>query len=244
MARILVTGATAGFGEAIARRFAHRGDEVWGTGRRQERLDALARELGDRFRPLCFDLRDAGATTRALAGLDPDVLVSNAGLALGTGKAWEADLEDWETMIATNVTALARVARLILPAMVARRSGHVVHIGSVSSEVPYVGGNAYGATKAFVAQFSRNLRADLVGTGVRLTNIEPGLAETEFSVVRYKGDADRAKAVYRGLEPLRADDIAECVTWAVDRPPHVDVSLIQIFPTAQAAGGVLLDRKT
>jgi NADP-dependent 3-hydroxy acid dehydrogenase YdfG len=243
MARVVVTGATAGFGEAIARAFVARGDDVWGTGRREDRLEALAGELGDRFRPLSFDLLDPEASRRAVADLDIDVLVSNAGLALGTAKAWETDLADWETMIATNCTALARLIRLVLPGMVARNSGHLVQIGSVSSDVPYVGGNVYGSTKAFVALLSRNLRADLVGTGVRVTNIEPGAAETEFSVVRLKGDADRAKAVYKGFRPLDAADIADAVVWAVGRPPHVDVSLIQLYPTAQAQGGLLLDRQ-
>jgi len=243
MARVLVTGATAGFGEAIAREFVARGDDVWGTGRRAERLHGLATELGDRFHPLPFDLLDPEATRRAVADLEVDVLVSNAGLALGTAKAWETDLADWETMIATNCAALARLVRFVLPGMVARKAGHLVMIGSVSSDVPYVGGNVYGATKAFVAMFSRNLRAELLGTGVRVTNVEPGAAETEFSVVRYKGAEDKAKAVYAGYRPLDAKDVADTVVWAVDRPPHVSVARIEIYPTAQAQSGTVLARE-
>jgi 3-hydroxy acid dehydrogenase / malonic semialdehyde reductase len=244
MARVaLVTGASSGFGEGIARALVAAGDTVIGTARRADRLEALARELGDRFRPLPFDLRDAEATTRALESVpELDLLVNNAGLALGIGRVPEADPADWETMIATNCLALARVTRLVVPKMVARGRGDIVNVGSIAATHAYPGGNVYGATKAFVRQFSANLRADLHGTGLRVTLLEIAAAETEFSLVRFKGDQERARAVYKGFTPLSAEDVARAVTWAVDQPPHVDVAVIELWPTAQAPGGPVYHR--
>lgn len=243
----LVTGASAGFGLAIARDLVRAGWRVIGTGRRRERLEELAAELGDAFRPLVFDVRDRAAVDKALAGLGEDrgsveVLVNNAGLALGLGPAREASLEDWETMIDTNIKGLLYMTRALLPGMVKRGSGHVINIGSVAADNPYPGGNVYGATKAFVWQFSRNLRADLLGTGVRVTDIAPGLAETEFSLVRFKGDAGKAAAPYRGMEPLDADDIARAALWVLEQPPHVNVNRIEIMPTSQAWGPLAVSR--
>lgn len=242
--RVMVTGASSGFGEAISRRLVAAGDEVLGTGRRAERLQALAAELGPRFRPVPFDLRDAAAGEAAIRDAGAlDVLVNNGGLALGLGKAQDADLVDWETMIATNCAALARLTRFALPGMIERGRGHVVNVGSVAAHVAYAGGNVYGATKAFVRQLSANLRADLVGTGVRVTLVEPAAAETEFSLVRFHGDADKAAAVYQGFTPLSADDVAASVQWALDQPPHVVVATIELWPQAQAPAGTLYVRR-
>ena len=243
MSTALVTGASSGFGLAFARKFVARGGRVIGVARRADRLQALAAELGAAFVPRPLDVRDGAAVDR-LAEVGPvDVLVNNAGLALGIGKAPVADWTDWETMIATNCAALARVSRAVLPGMVERRGGHVVLIGSIASTVAYPGGNVYGATKAFVRQFSANLRADLHGTGVRVTLIEPAAARTEFSEVRFKGDAARADAVYQGFEPLSADDVAGAALWAVEQPPHVNVATIELWPTAQAPGGPVYHRE-
>lgn len=240
---VLVTGASAGFGAALSRQLVEAGDVVIGTGRRAERLQGLASELGPAFRPLPFDILDPAQTNAALAGVgEVDVLINNAGLARGIGKAQDAVLADWETMIATNCAALARVTRIVVPGMVERRRGHVVNVGSIASTHAYPGGNVYGATKAFVRQFSANLRADLHGTGLRVTLIEPAAARTEFSVVRFGGDADRAEAVYRGFTPLSADDVARAVRFALDQPPHVDVATIELWPTAQAPGGPVYHR--
>ncbi len=244
----IVTGASAGFGRAIARELLGRGWTVVGTGRRRERLDELAGELGQGFRPLAFDVRDQEAVDRALTSLDPklaaaDALINNAGLALGLGPAQEADFDDWETMVDTNIKGLLYMTRALLPGMVERKRGHVVNIGSIAADNPYPGGNVYGATKAFVWQFSRNLRADLLGTGIRVTDIAPGLAETEFSLVRFKGDSEKAKAPYRGMEPLTGQDIAKATAWALEQPPHVNINRIEIMPTAQAWGPVAVHRE-
>ncbi|MGA7966137.1 MAG: SDR family oxidoreductase [Gammaproteobacteria bacterium] len=244
----MVTGASAGFGRAIARQLAGSGWCVIGTGRRRERLDELAAELGDAFLPLAFDVRERSAVDEAIESL-PDnyatieVLVNNAGLALGLGPAQEADLEDWETMVDTNIKGLLYMTRALLPGMVERGRGHVVNIGSVAADNPYPGGNVYGATKAFVWQFSRNLRADLQGTGIRVTDIAPGLAETEFSLVRFKGDINQAKAPYHGLEALTGEDIARATLWALNQPTHVNVNRIEIMPTAQAWGPMAVRRE-
>ncbi len=244
----MVTGASAGFGRAIAAELTGRGWTVIGTGRRRERLDELADELGDKFHPLAFDVRDQASVEAALESLAPklgviDALVNNAGLALGLGPAQTASLEDWETMIDTNIKGLLYMTRALLPGMVKRKQGHVVNIGSIAADNPYPGGNVYGATKAFVMQFSRNLRADLLGTGVRVTDIAPGLAETEFSLVRFKGDSEKAKAPYRGMAPLTGEDIARATVWALEQPPHVNINRIEIMPTAQAWGPVAVHRE-
>lgn len=244
---VLVTGATSGYGAATLRRFHAAGARVIGTGRRQARLDALSAELGERFHGVSFDVQDREATTAALSALPApfdavDVLVNNAGLALGLEPAWDVDLDDWHTMIATNCAGLVTVTRTILPGMVARGRGHVVNLSSIAGNWPYPGGNVYGASKAFVTQFSHNLRADLVGHPIRVTNIEPGLSETEFSLVRFKGDAGAAEAPYQGVDALRADDIAEAVFWACTLPPHVNIDRIELMPTMQAFGPLKVHR--
>jgi len=244
----IVTGASAGFGRAIAQELTSAGWTVIGTGRRQDRLEELAGELGPGFRPLAFDVRNQEAVNAALEEIGDglgavEALINNAGLALGLGPAHHANLEDWETMVDTNIKGLLYMTRALLPGMVQRKRGHVVNIGSIAADNPYPGGNVYGATKAFVWQFSRNLRADLLGTGVRVTDIAPGLAETEFSLVRFKGDSEKAKAPYNGMEPLTGEDIAKATTWALDQPPHVNINRIEIMPTAQAWGPVAVHRE-
>ena len=237
---VLVTGASSGFGVAIARRFAASGARVIICGRRTDRLAALATELGARAHTLALDVQDRAAVEQALGGLpsafaEVDVLVNNAGLAKGLEPAQRADVDDWDQMIDTNCKGLTYTTRAVLPGMVARGRGHVINIGSVAGSYPYPGGNVYGATKAFVHQFSLNLRSDLHGTGVRVTCVEPGMSGgTEFSTVRFNGDEDRARAVYAGTEPLGADDVAEAVHWAASVPPHVNVNTIELMPVVQS----------
>jgi 3-hydroxy acid dehydrogenase / malonic semialdehyde reductase len=245
---ILVTGATAGFGAAFARRFLKDGHRVIATGRRTERLTELAAELGPNLLPARLDITDAEAIAGFLDHLPEawrsiDVLVNNAGLALGLSPAWEAELEDWDTMIATNITGLVHITRAILPQMVARDSGTILNLGSVAGEYPYPGGHVYGGTKAFVRQFSLNLRADLVGKNIRVTDIEPGLCGgSEFSKVRFGGDESKAAAVYAGTQPLTPEDIAEAAAWIVSLPPHMNVNRIELMPTCQASGPFAVKR--
>ena len=246
---VLITGATSGFGRACAELFAGKGWQLVITGRRRERLDELAARLGkETVRPVCFDVRSREEVDRAIDGLPEkfskiDVLVNNAGLALGLEMAHEANLDDWDTMVDTNIKGLLYMTRKILPSMVERDHGHVVNVGSVAGDHPYPGGNAYGATKAFVSLFTDNLIADLQGTSVRVTNIEPGLAETEFSTVRFKGDEEKAGSVYSGTQPLAAIDIAEAIYWAIDRPAHVNVNRIEIMPVCQSFAPLMIVRK-
>ena len=234
-----MTGASSGFGAAVARRFAAEGARVIVTARRADRVRELARELGPQVLPLTLDVRDRAAVAAAFDALPPefaavDLLVNNAGLALGLNPAQDADLDDWDQMIDTNCKGLVYCTRAILPGMVARGRGHVINLGSVAGSYPYPGGNVYGGTKAFVHQFSLDLRSDLHGTGVRVTCVEPGMAETEFSVVRYDGDQAKADAVYAGMQPLTADDIAESIYWAATLPQHVNVNTIELMATAQS----------
>jgi 3-hydroxy acid dehydrogenase / malonic semialdehyde reductase len=236
---VFVTGASSGFGAAVARRFAAAGARVVAAARRADRLKDLAAELGTRLLPVTLDVRDRAAVTEVVNGLPPefaeiDVLVNNAGLALGLGPAQTADLDEWQQMIDTNCTGLVYCTRAILPGMVARRRGHVINLGSVAGTYPYPGGNVYGGTKAFVHQFSLELRSDLHGTGVRVTCVEPGMADTEFSTVRFGGDKSKADAVYEGMQPLTADDIAESIFWAAMLPAHVNVNIIELMATAQS----------
>jgi 3-hydroxy acid dehydrogenase/malonic semialdehyde reductase len=245
---VFVTGASAGFGASIARRFAADGDRVVVSARRSDRIDELAKEFGDTVLPVTFDVRDRSAVAEAVAGLpaefaEIDVLVNNAGLALGLGPAPEADLDQWDQMIDTNCKGLTYCTRAILPGMVARGRGHVINLGSIAGTYPYPGGNVYGATKAFVHQFSLNLRSDLHGTGVRVTSVEPGLSGgTEFSVVRFGGDQDKAGQVYQGVEPLGPDDVAEAVHWAATLPPHVNINVIEMMPVVQSFSALAVAR--
>jgi 3-hydroxy acid dehydrogenase/malonic semialdehyde reductase len=236
---VLITGASAGFGAEMARTFVSNGHRVILAARRTDRIADLAAELGDAALPVTLDVTSRASIEAALAGLPADwkgidVLINNAGLALNTVPAHEVPLEDWETMIATNCKGLVTMTRLVLPDMVARGSGLVINIGSTAGHYPYPGGNVYGATKAFVEQFTLNLRADLVGTGVRATNLAPGLSGgTEFSNVRFKGDDSAAAKVYEGTTPLSAKDIADTAYWIATLPPHVNVNSIELMPTCQ-----------
>jgi 3-hydroxy acid dehydrogenase/malonic semialdehyde reductase len=245
---VLVTGATSGFGEAVCRRFIKEGAKVVATGRRKDRLTALKKEFGAACHTAVLDVRDAAAVNALAEGLPAkfakvNVLVANAGLALGLAPAPQADPRDWQTMIDTNVSGLVHTVRAFLPGLVARDEGHVILLGSVAGDFPYPGGNVYGATKAFVSQFALNLRADVLGANVRVTSVEPGLAETEFSLVRFKGDAAKARGPYEGLTPLKGEDIAETVFWAATLPRHVNVNRLQVMPVMQAFGPFAFRRK-
>jgi len=246
-ATILITGATAGFGAAAARRFARDGARLVLAGRRAERLDELKAELKVPVHTLVLDVRSREAVTDAIKDLPKefaaiDVLVNNAGLASGLDPAYKANLDDWDVMVDTNVKGMMYVARAVLPGMVERKRGHIINLGSVAGTYPYPGGSVYGGTKAFVEQFSLNLRNDLGGSGVRVTCIEPGMCETEFSVVRFKGDEDKAAAVYQGMKPLSADDIAEQIHWVAALPAHVNINTLEIMPVAQSWAGFAVHR--
>jgi len=245
-----VTGASAGFGEAICRRLIKDGHHVVGVARRETRLNELKRELGEKFLGLVLNVTDRNQVEEKIANLpEPfrqiDVLVNNAGLALGLDLAQSANLDDWASMVDTNINGTLYCTHKILPDMVKRNRGHILNLGSIAAEYPYPGGNVYGATKAFVRQFSLNLRADLLGTAVRVTDIEPGLCGgTEFSEVRFKGDTDRSKKIYEGTKPLTPVDIAETVSWIVHLPHHMNVNTISLMPVCQAFGPLAVFRET
>lgn len=246
---ILITGGTSGFGEAMARLFAKNNWRLIITGRRQQRLDFLQQALGgpDKVHTCCFDISDRAAVEQAIDSLptafaDIDVLVNNAGLALGLEPADKTDLDDWERMVDTNIKGLMYCTRFVLPKMRERKQGYVINIGSVAGNWPYPGGNVYGATKAFVKQFSLSLRADLLGSNIRVTNIEPGIAETEFSLVRFKDNEEQAGDVYQNTVALSADDIANTVWWLANRPEHMNVTTMEVMPTHQATGPLAIFR--
>ncbi|SOE82587.1 NADP-dependent 3-hydroxy acid dehydrogenase YdfG [Caballeronia arationis] len=245
---VFVTGASAGFGAAIARTFVKGGHRVIASARRRDRLQALSNELGDALLPLELDVTDDRAVAAAIASLPEafsqvDVLVNNAGLALGLEPAQRANLDDWKKMIETNCTGLVSVTHAVLPGMVERNRGHVFNMGSVAGTYPYAGGNVYGASKAFVRQFSLNLRADVAGTALRITDIEPGLVGgTEFSNVRFKGDDSKAANVYQNVQALTPEDIADAIYWIATRPAHVNVNAIEIMPIAQTFAPLQIHR--
>jgi serine 3-dehydrogenase len=244
----LITGATSGFGFAAARRFANAGWKVVVTGRRAERLQPLVDEFGaDAIYPAVFDVRDEAAMQAALSQLpatfaDIDLLVNNAGLAQGTAPAQSALMSDWRTMIDTNITALVTLTHHLLPKLIARR-GAIINISSVAAVYPYAGGNAYGGTKAFVSQFSLGLRSDLHGTGVRVTTIEPGMAETEFTLVRTHGDQAASDKLYAGAAPMTAEDIADNIFYVATLPPHLNINRLEIMPTTQSFAGFQVARQ-
>ena len=242
-----ITGATAGFGRAAAQRFIDAGWQVIATGRRADRLDALKAELGDGVHTACFDIRDEAAMRAALDALPErfrgiDLLVNNAGLAQGTRPAQDALLSDWKTMIDTNVTALVTLTHALLPTLVARK-GAIINISSTAAIYPYTGGNAYGGSKAFVSQFSLGLRADLHGSGVRVTAIEPGMAETEFTLVRTRGDQAASDTLYKGADPIRPEDIADTLYWIATLPPHLNINRIEVMPVRQSFAGFQVARE-
>ena len=246
MKTILITGATAGFGEAAARRFAAGGWRVVGTGRRGDRLRALAEEIGEAFLPLEVDMRDLGAL-EGLARLespwgDFDLLLNNAGLAPPTDPLPQTDWQRVEEVIETNVTGLVALTRALLPRLTERR-GAIINLSSVAATYPYKGGAVYAGTKAFVRQFSLDLRADLHGTGVRVTSIEPGMAETEFTIVRTGGDREASRKLYAGMQPMTADDIAETIWWVATLPPHLNINALEIMPTNQSFAGFQVHRE-
>lgn len=248
MKTALITGATSGIGAACARKFAGAGYRLIITARRSEQLAVMAGELEKEFStavlPLCFDVRDRDAVKRALDSLpaawrDIDVLVNNAGLALGLEPEYAGDFTDWETMIDTNIKGLLYMTRLIVPGMIARQQGHIINIGSVAGDAAYAGGAVYCATKAAVKILSDGLRIDLAHTPVRVTNLKPGLVETNFSQVRFHGDAERAAKVYQGIQPLSGDDIADVALYAAQAPAHVQIAEVLILATHQASGSVI-----
>ena len=233
---VLITGASAGFGKALAERLIANGHRVIGCARRLDKLNALAETLGEAFLPVVMDVSDTDAIPHIIANLPDgfnqiDVLVNNAGLALGTEPAYKANLDDWMRMTDTNVKGLIALTHAILPAMVDRDSGYIINVGSIAGNWPYFGGNVYGATKAFVKQFSLNLRADLFGTQVRVTNIEPGVvAGTEFSNVRYHGDDEKAAKVYDGFKTMTGEDIGDILLWLIESPAHINVNRLEVMP--------------
>ena len=245
---IFITGATAGFGKACAYRFAKEGAKLVLTGRRKERLESIQNELGKD----CVHIIQQDATDRKsieqLPGSLPeafhkiDILINNAGLALGLEKAPKTSLDEWEQMVDTNIKGVLFYTRMLLPGMIERGRGHIVNLGSIAGTYPYSGGNVYGATKAFLEQFSLNLRCDLLGHPIRVTNIEPGMCETEFSVTRFKGDTEKAKAVYQGMEPLTAEDITESIHWCITLPEHVNINRLEVMPVMQVPGGLAVHR--
>lgn len=242
----LITGATSGFGRATAQRFAAQGWNVIATGRRAERLQTLRDSLGERVHTLAFDIRDADAMQAALATLPEalqgiDLLVNNAGLALGTAPAQSADLGQWRQMIDTNITALVALTHALLPGLIERR-GAIVNISSIAATYPYTGGNVYGGTKAFVSQFSLGLRSDLHGTGVRVTSIEPGLAETEFTLVRTSGNQSASDQLYAGAQPITDADIADTIWWVATLPPHLNINRLEVMPVSQSFAGFQIHR--
>jgi len=242
----LITGATAGIGAAAAHEFVGAGWRVIATGRRADRLDALKAELGEAVHTLAFDVADEGATAAALDSLpadwrDIDLLINNAGLARGTKPAQEASLEDWRTMIATNVSALVALTHRLLPGLIERK-GAIINLSSVAATYPYTGGNVYGGTKAFVKQFSLNLRADLHGKGVRVTSIEPGMVETEFTTIRTGGDQAASDALYAGSDPMTAQDIAATLLWVAELPPHLNINRLELMPVSQSFAGFQVAR--
>jgi serine 3-dehydrogenase len=246
MKTILITGATAGFGEAAARRFARSGWRVIGTGRRGDRLKALAEELGEFFLPLEIDMRDRSGL-ESLARLDEpwgeiDLLLNNAGLAPPTDPLPDTDWNRIDAVIETNVTGLVALTRALLPGLIERK-GAIINLGSVAGTYPYKGGAVYAGTKAFVHQFSLDLRCDLHGTGVRVTSIEPGMAETEFTLVRTGGDQEASDKLYAGVKAITADDIAETIWWVANLPPHLNINLVELMPVNQSFGGFMVHRE-
>jgi len=246
---VFVTGASAGFGEAICRKLIADGYKVIGSARRLNKLTSLAAELGSNFLPLQLDETQKDAVDNLLLGLpqgfkDIDILINNAGLALGMEPAYQANYDDWETMVHTNIIGLMHLTRVILPTMVERNFGYIINLGSTAGNYPYCGGNVYGATKAFVKQFSANLRTDLWGKKIRVTNIEPGLCGgTEFSNIRFHGDKEQAEAVYKNVNFITAEDIANTISWLVDTPAHFNVNSLEIMPVAQAPAGLAVSRE-
>ena len=245
-----ITGATSGFGESCAKLFAKKGWRLVLAARRTNRLIKLQEDLSNKtsVHIITLDVRNRDAVQAELGNIpkafqDIDVLVNNAGLALGLEPAYEANLDEWETMVDTNIKGLMYCTHSLLPGMVERNRGHIINIGSVAGNWAYPGGNVYGATKAFVKVFSQNLRSDLFGTQVRVTNIEPGLAESEFSIVRFRGDVKKAAQVYTGTEPLTPDDIANIIYWVVSLPTHVNINSIEVMPTCQTWGPFAIHRK-
>lgn len=238
---VLITGASSGFGQACARKFAADNRNVIIAARRQDRIARLQEELSEQtgVYAATLDVRDREAVFELATNLpdefsDVEILINNAGLALGLEGADAVDMDDWETMVDTNVKGVMYCTRAFLPAMVARGSGHVVNVGSVAGSWPYPGGNVYGATKAFVQQFSRNLRSDLLGKNIRVSDVEPGMCETEFSTVRFGGDEEKAKRVYAGMQPLTSEDVAEIIYWVTALPAHININQLEVMPTAQA----------
>ena len=246
---VLITGASAGFGKALAERLVANGHRVIGCARRLDKLNALADTLGEAFLPVVMDVSDTAAIPQIIADLPADfkqidVLVNNAGLALGTEPAHNASLDDWMRMTDTNIKGLMAVTHAVLPAMVARDSGYIINVGSIAGSWPYFGGNVYGATKAFVKQFSLNLRADLIGTQVRVTNLEPGnVAGTEFSNVRYHGDDDKAAQVYDGFKTMTGEDIGDILLWLIESPAHINVNRLEVMPVAQTYNGLAIAKQ-
>jgi serine 3-dehydrogenase len=244
---ILITGTTSGFGQAMARLFVQNGWQVIGTGRRADRLETLKADLGGAFHPLAFDIMDEAATTAALASLpvafqEIDILVNNAGLALGTASAPATKLSDWKTMIDTNITGLVSITDQLLPKLIERK-GMIVNISSIAANWPYPGGNVYAATKAFLRQFSLGLRSDLHGKGVRVTSIEPGLCESEFTLVRTGGNQESYDALYGGANAIQPEDIANTVYWVATQPPHLNVNSLEIMPVSQSWAGWQIARE-